>query len=356
SGFLLDNLSLMALTVATGFVVDDAIVVVENIARHVEEGMQPMKAALKGSREVGFTVLSISLSLIAVFTPLIFMGGLVGRLFREFALTMSAAVAISLVASLTVTPMLASRVLAPETEKSGFFKVCERFFNWLQRGYVRQLDWALAHRGPVLLLLAGTIVLNGFLIAVAPKGFFPTQDVGGIQGGVRADQAMSFQQLSDKFKQLVNIIQKDPAVAGEVAFSGGSRSGGGFVFVNLKPRAEREDVNAVIERLRPKLARVRGVSLFLNPVQDIQAGGRQTSSSYQYVMQADNPQTLADAGDKMLRALKAKPNEVADVDIDQQDAGASAYVTVDRVAAARLGIPMYIIDDTLYDAFGQRQV
>ncbi len=357
SGFLLDNLSLMALTVATGFVVDDAIVVVENIARHIEDGMAPMEAALIGAGEVGFTVLSISLSLIAVFVPLIFMGGLVGRLFREFALTMTAAVAISLVISLTTTPMLAARIISRTHEREGrIFRAARRSFDWAQARYTRSLDWALDNRGAVLLLLAGAVALNVYLLVVAPKGFFPQQDTGGMIGGVRADQSMSFNDLQDKLTRIVRIVKADPAVASVVAFTGGARAGGGFLFSVLKPRGNRDPVNVVIERLRPKLARIRGVSLFLNPVQDLQAGGRQTTSTYQYVLQADDPDLLKSAGDRLVTALKRQPAVITDVDIDQQDAGASAYVTVDRVSAARLGIAMNTIDNTLYDAFGQRQV
>ncbi|WDF73186.1 efflux RND transporter permease subunit [Novosphingobium sp. KACC 22771] len=358
SGFLLDNLSLMALTVATGFVVDDAIVVVENIARHVEEGMKPLQAALRGAREVGFTVLSISLSLVAVFVPLIFMGGVMGRLMREFALTMTAAVGISLIASLTVTPMLAGRVLAaPGTEKdNALFRHSRRFFDWLHSRYARRLEWALNHRGPVLLLLLGAVILNVFLIVVAPKGLLPQQDTGAMTGGLRVDQSMSFAATSDKLTQAANIIRSDPAVATLVAFTGGGRAGSGFMFVNLKPRGERPPINDVIARLRPKLAQVRGVSVFLNPVQDLQAGGRQSSATYQYVLHAESAQMLREAGDKLVQALKAQPQAITDVDIDQQDAGASAFVTVDRNRAASLGITMNTIDQTLYDAFGQRQV
>ena len=356
AGFLLDNLSLMALTVSTGFVVDDAIVVVENIARHIEAGMKPLPAALLGAREVGFTVLSISLSLVAVFVPLIFMGGIVGRLFREFALTMTAAVAISLVVSLTTTPMLAARILRNEEKEGRLFATARRVFDAAQRQYARNLDWALSNRGPVLLLLLGAVVLNVYLIVVAPKGFFPSQDTGGMMGGVRADQSISFGQLQQKFTQVAKIVKADPGVASVVAFAGGSRAGGGFMFATLKPRGQRDTVDEVIARLRPKLARVRGISLFLNPIQDLQVGGRQTNSTYQYVLEADNPDLLKSAGDRLVAGLKAQPAAISDVDIDVQDAGASAYVTVDRQSAARLGIPMTMIDNTLYDAFGQRQV
>ena len=364
SGFLLDNLSLMALTVATGFVVDDAIVVVENIARHVETGIKPLPAALRGAREIGFTVLSITISLIAVFIPLVFMGGILGRLLREFALTMTAAVAISLVAALTVTPMLAARLLESERERDAHvdrfsrpvFERSKRFFDWLHRQYTRQLDWALNHRGPVLLMLLGAVVLNVYCLTIAPKGLLPQQDTGSMAGGLRIDQSLSFRGLSAKFRQIEAIVRSDPAVANVVAFAGGGRGGSGFMFVNLKSRGERDGVNDVIARLRPKLARVRGVSLFLNPVQDLQIGGRQSTSTYQYVLYAETPDQLADAGARLVKALKAKPAMISDVDIDQQDAGSTTYVTVDRDRASSLGISTVSIDNTLYDAFGQRQV
>ena len=364
SGFLLDNLSLMALTVATGFVVDDAIVVVENIARHIEAGMKPIPAALRGAREVGFTVLSISISLIAVFIPLVFMGGILGRLLREFALTMTAAVGISLIASLTVTPMLAARLMTPGLGHGGrhdpisrvLFAGSARFFDWLQGTYARQLDWALRHRGPVLALLAGAVVLNGYCIAIAPKGFLPQQDTGSMVGGLRVDQSLSFGEISAKLTQIEKIVRSDPAVATVVAFAGGGRAGSGFMFVNLKPRSTRDPVADVIQRLRPKLARVRGVSMFLNAVQDLQVGGRQTTSAYQYVLYADSPDVLADAGGRLVRALKAQPQFITDVDIDQQDAGAAVYVHVDRDRASQLGLSLINVDNTLYDAFGQRQV
>lgn len=364
AGFLLDNLSLMALTVATGFVVDDAIVVVENITRHVEAGIKPLPAALRGAREVGFTVLSISISLIAVFIPLLFMGGIFGRLLREFALTMSTAVAISLVASLTVTPMLAARLLENEHEREAHvdrysrvvFDRSRRVFDWLHRGYTRQLDWALDHRGPVLLMLLGAVVLNVYCIAIAPKGLLPQQDTGSMAGGLRVDQSLSFQEINSKLRQIAEIVRSDPAVVNVVAFAGGGRAGSGFMFVNLKSRDQRIGVTDVIARLRPRLARVRGVNLFLNPVQDLQIGGRQTTSQYQYVLYADSPEALADAGSRLVKALKAQPGKITDVDIDQQDAGATTYVTVDRDRASSLGMSLVTIDNTLYDAFGQRQV
>jgi multidrug efflux pump len=355
-GFSLDNLSLMALTVATGFVVDDAIVVVENISRHIEDGVPPFDAALRGAREVGFTVLSISLSLVAVFIPLIFMGGLVGRLFREFALTMSIAVTISLVVSLTTTPMLAAYVLSGEENEGRVMRTARRGFEWAQARYTISLDWALANRAAVLLLLAGTIALNVYLIVLAPKGFFPQQDTGAIMGGIRADQSISFRDMKTKLSQIVKVIKHDPAISTVVAFTGGSRAGGGFLFASLKPRGERDKIDVVIARLRPKLGRISGVSAFLNPVQDLQVGGRQTNSTYQFVLKADSAAVLQDASTRLTDALKKETDVLTDVDVDEQDAGADAYVMVNRDAASRLGIDLLDVDNTLYDAFGQRQV
>ncbi|EED41366.1 RND transporter, HAE1/HME family, permease protein [Stenotrophomonas sp. SKA14] len=357
--FSLDNLSLMALTVATGFVVDDAIVVVENISRHIEDGMQARAAALLGAGEVGFTVLSISTSLIAVFVPLIFMGGLIGRIFREFALTLSIAVAISLLVSLTVTPMMASLLLVPpaQGEQQGrLMRSVQQGFDRMQQRYVRSLDWALAHRGVMLLSLALAIALNVYLMVVAPKGFFPAQDTGALNGGIRADQSISFTALRDGLAQAVKIIRADPAVQDVVAFSGGSRAGGGFLFVVLVPRGQRPPVAEVVARLRPKLAGIEGVATTLNPVQDLNVGGRQTTSMYQYVLKAEDADQLQQASTRLLAALKPHSDVLVDLNVDQQDAGASAYVEVDRDAAARLGVSMQSVDNALYDAFGQRQV
>ncbi|HEY4369441.1 MAG TPA: efflux RND transporter permease subunit [Steroidobacteraceae bacterium] len=354
-GFSLNNLSLMALTVATGFVVDDAIVVLENITRHVEEGMSKREAALRGAREVGFTVISISLSLVAVFIPLLFMGGIIGRLFREFAVTMSVAVLISLVISLTTTPMLASLILQDRPQPSRFGDAAERIFNRVQHGYARSLDWALANRGATLLLLFGAVLLNVFLLIQVPKGFFPEQDTGSLAGGLRADQSISFSAMQDKLKRIVAIINSDPAVATVVAFTGGSRAGGGFMFVSLKPRDERDPTRIVTQRLRPKLAQVTGVSVFLNPVQDMRVGGRGSNSAYQYTLKGDDRAQLRTAALKLTEALKHEPLLV-DVDVDQSDAGTEVYVNVDRDKAARLGLDHRTIDAVLYDGFGQRQV
>ena len=355
AGFSLNNLSLMALTIATGFVVDDAIVVLENISRHVEEGMRPRDAALKGAREVGFTVLSISISLVAVFIPLLFMGGIIGRLFHEFAVTMSVAVMISLAISLTTTPMLASLLLRNEPQPNRFSGWFERFFGNIQQRYARSLDWALANRGLVLLALAATVALNIFLLTISPKGFFPEQDTGMLQGGLKADQSISFQDMQQKLTRIVRIIRRDPGVATVTAFTGGRRAGGGFLFVTLKPRSERGTSREIISRLRPKLSRVTGVSAFLNPVQDLRMGGRQSNSTYQYTLKADNVSTLKSAGEKLASLLKADPM-LTDVDVDEQDGGAEIYVKVDKEAASRMGVDSRAVDAALYNAFGQRQV
>jgi multidrug efflux pump len=360
-GFSMNNLSLMALTVATGFVVDDAIVVLENTSRHVETGMDRMKAALLGAQEVGFTVLSISLSLVAVFIPLLFMGGQVGRLFREFAVTLSAAVMISLVISLTTTPMLCAVFLKPgqlHREPGRIARFFERGFGKVLKGYEHALDWALDSKLLVMLILAFVVGLNVFLFSAAPKGFFPQQDTGQINGGMRADQSISFQAMQQKLKQLVNIIKSDPAVDTVVGFTGGSRAGGGFMFLNLKPASERakgESGQAVIARLRPKLARVTGVQLFLNPVQDLRMGGRQSNSTYQYTLKSDNRADLRMWATKLADAMKAE-KALTDVDTDQAENGVETYVDIDKESAARLGISAKDIDNALYNAFGQRQV
>ena len=360
-GFSLNNLSLMALTVATGFVVDDAIVVLENISRHLEQGMQRFDAALLGAREVGFTVLSISLSLVAVFIPLLFMGGQVGRLFREFAVTLSAAVLISLLISLTTTPMMCAWLLKPGAGKDR--RPPGRLAHWFERGYKRtlrvyeiSLDWALSHRWLMMFILLAVIGMNVYLFIAAPKGFFPQQDTGQLNGGLRADQSISFQAMQGKLRQLIDIIRRDPAVDTVVGFTGGARAGGGFMFVNLKPHGERkESGQAVIARLRPQLARVAGVSLFLNPVQDLRMGGRQSNATYQYTLKSDNIADLKLWATRLADAMKSQP-ALTDVDTDQQDSGVQTFVTVDRDSAARLGLSARDVDNALYDSFGQRQV
>ena len=358
-GYSLNNLSLMALTVATGFVVDDAIVVLENVSRHIEAGMGRFEAALRGAREVGFTVLSISVSLIAVFIPLLFMGGQVGRLFREFAVTLSAAVLISLLISLTTTPMMCAWMLKPEHEKTPPGKVSrffERQFDHIQRLYGNSLDWALNHRWIVLLILSGVIALNIFLFSVIPKGFFPQQDTGQLNVGFRADQSISFQAMQVKLRQLVEILRKDPAVDTVAGFAGGSRPGGGFVFVNLKPIEQRkESGQAVISRLRPKIARVTGISAFLNPVQDLRMGSRRDANTIQYTLKSDNLSDLRIWSGKLTEALK-RNSALVDIDTDLQQNGVETFVDIDRDAAARLGVTARDINNALYNAFGQRQV
>jgi multidrug efflux pump len=358
-GFSLNNLSLMALTVATGFVVDDAIVVLENTSRHIERGMDRMQAALLGAREVGFTVLSISLSLVAVFIPLLFMGGQVGRLFREFAVTLSAAVLISLVISLTTTPMMCAWLLRradPARRPNRIARWAERGFARVLRGYEHALDWALDSTLLVMLILLFVVALNVYLFAAAPKGFFPQQDTGQLNGGMRADQSISFQAMQGKLHQLVDIIRRDPAVDTVVGFTGGSRAGGGFMFVNLKPVSERSDGGqAVIARLRPQLAQVTGVSLFLNPVQDLRMGGRSSNSTYQYTLKSDNRADLKLWAMRLADAMKRQP-ALVDVDTDQAENGVETYVSIDKDSAARMGIGTRDIDNALYNAFGQRQV
>jgi len=358
-GFSLNNLSLMALTVATGFVVDDAIVVLENTARHIEQGMDRMQAALLGAREVGFTVLSISMSLVAVFIPLLFMGGQVGRLFREFAVTLSAAVMISLVISLTTTPMMCAWLLKPgaaERQPGRLAQWAERGFDWVHKTYAHSLDWALGSIALMMVIFFFVIGLNVYLFAQAPKGFFPQQDTGQINGGIRADQSISFQAMQEKLKQLVDIIRADPAVATVVGFTGGSRAGGGFMFINLKPVSDRDvGGQAVIARLRPRLAQVTGVSLFLNPVQDLRMGGRQSNSTYQYTLKSDKREDLKLWAGKLADAMK-RQEALVDVDTDQAENGVEMYVKIDKDSAARLGINPRDVDNALYNAFGQRQV
>ena len=360
-GFSLNNLSLMALTVATGFVVDDAIVVLENTARHIESGMDRMKAALLGAREVGFTVLSISLSLVAVFIPLLFMGGQVGRLFREFAVTLSVAVMISLVISLTTTPMMCAWLLRREKKekKPGMLaRWSEKGFGGVLRSYEHALDWALDSKLLVMVILVFVVGLNVYLFSAAPKGFFPQQDTGQLNGGIRADQSISFQAMQGKLRQLVNIIRKDPAVDTVVAFTGGGRAGGGFMFINLKPISERKEGEAgqaVIARLRPQLARVTGVSIFLNPVQDLRMGGRSSNSTYQYTLKSDNANDLKQWATRLAEAMKRQP-ALVDVDTDQAENGVETFVTIDKETASRLGITTREVDNALYNNFGQRQV
>jgi multidrug efflux pump len=365
-GFSLDNLSLMALTVATGFVVDDAIVVLENISRHVEEGMSRFQAALLGAREVGFTVLAMSLSLIAVFIPILLMGGIVGRTFREFAITLSVAIIISLIVSLTTTPMMCAHVLKRGTDQQGrFMQAMERGFNAMRDFYGRTLNSALAHPLPVVLVLLITVALNVYLYTIIPKGFFPQQDTGSLVGNLRADQSISFQAMSQKLREVQSIVQSDPAVQDVVGFTGGGGGGPGGgggatntanLFVGLKPLNLRKvSSDRVITRLRLKLARITGVRLFLQSIQDIRSGGRQSNSQYQYTVLSDDLNLLYEWMPKITDALKEVP-ELEDINSDRQDNGLDVALNIDRSTAARLGVNLSEIDNTLYDAFGQRQV
>ncbi|CAJ6179866.1 multidrug resistance protein mdtC [Burkholderia pseudomallei] len=358
-GFSLNNLSLMALIVATGFVVDDAIVVLENIARHIENGTPRLQAAFDGAREVGFTVLSISLSLVAVFLPILLMGGIVGRLFREFALTLSLAIAVSLVVSLTLTPMMCARLLpeanAPRDE-GRVARWLERGFEWMQRGYERTLSWALRHPFTILMTLVATIALNIALYIVVPKGFFPQQDTGLMIGGIQADQTTSFQAMKLRFTEMMRIIRANPNVANVAGFTGGAQTNSGFMFVALKDKPQRKlSADQVIQQLRPQLAEVAGARTFLQAAQDIRAGGRQSNAQYQFTLLGDSTAELYKWGPILTEALQKRP-ELADVNSDQQQGGLEAMVTIDRATAARLGIKPAQIDNTLYDAFGQRQV
>ena len=358
-GFSLDNLSLMALTISTGFVVDDAIVVLENIARHMEEGVPRLRAALMGAGEVGFTVLSISTSLIAVFLPILLMGGIVGRLFREFALTLSLAIVVSLVISLTTTPMMCAlflRVAPPRRERGWFFRRTEAAFARMQGFYERTLAWSLDRALLVMVVLAATIALNVFLFVVIPKGFFPQQDTGALMGMVQADQSTSFQAMRTKLTAIQKIVGHDPAVASVVGFTGGRQTNVANIYVALKPLTQR-DVSAdqVIARLRPKLGHVAGARLFLQAVQDLRVGGRQSNAQYQYTLQADDAPTLYAWAPKLTDALQKDP-ALADVNSDQQQSGLETDLVIDRDTAARLNLTPATIDNTLYDAFGQRQV
>lgn len=357
-GFSLDNLSLMALTVASGFVVDDAIVVLENTSRHIEKGMNSLEAALLGAREVGFTVLSISVSLVAVFIPILFMDGQVGRLFREFAVTLSVAVIISLMISLTTTPMLCALLLKAEKDHppGRVARGLERAFTAVRDHYEGSLNWALRHTRIIMLVLVAVVGLNIYLFITVPKGFFPQQDNGQLNGGLRADQSISFTAMRGKLKQLIDIMKADPAVDTVVGFTGGGRAGGGFVFVNLKPLSQRTDSSQkVIARLRPQLAKVTGVSLFLNPSQDLRMGGRQSNSTYQYTLKSDNLTDLKTWTNKLAEAMKGQ-EAIVDIDTDQQENGVETFVNVDKAKAAQYGVSSKDIDNVLYDGFGQRQV
>ncbi len=364
-GYSVDNLSLMALTIATGFVVDDAIVVIENITRHIEQGMAPMQAALHGAAEIGFTVLSISVSLIAVFIPILLMPGIVGRLFREFAITLSVAIVLSLVISLTMTPMMCARLSSREEEgvkHNIFYRMSGASVDFLKLGYEKSLAWVLRHQPLTLGVTMATIALTVYLYIIVPKGFFPQQDVGRLSGTILADQATSFQAMRDRVLDLVKIVLQDPAVDNLNAYVGGSSGGGGSALnsgkmnVTLKPLNDRKiSSDEVIARLRPKLSRIPGASLYLQAVQDLRIGGRSTGAQYQYTLQSDSVSELNEWAPKVFQKLRSLP-QLADVNSDQQDRGLAAMLEIDRPTAGRMGISAGLIDNTLYDAFGQRQV
>ena len=366
-GYSLNNLTLMALTVATGFVVDDAIVVLENISRHLEKGVPRLEAALRGAREVGFTVLTISLSLVAVFIPLLFMGGAVGRMFREFAMTLSIAVMISLVISLTTTPMMCAMLLKPQRDAAERQSVAQRSRGAVARGLARAqgalerayghaLDWSLAAPWTVMAVLAVVVALNVYLFMAIPKGFFPEQDNGQLQGGLRADQSISSSALAEKLQQAVDIVRRDPAVATVVGFSGGGGAGGGFLSAALKPTSERkESTREVINRLRPQLNQITGLRVFLNPVQELRMGGRSTSSTYQFTLKADNQADLKTWVQRLSEQMK-QDARLTDVDDDQTENGVETFIDIDRDRAAQLGVTTSAINSALYNAFGQRSV
>ena len=358
-GFSLNNLSLMALTISTGFVVDDAIVVLENVMRHVEGGMKPYPAALLGAREIGFTVVSMSTSLIAVFIPILLMGGIVGRLFREFAVTLSAAIAVSLVVSLTTTPMLCARFLKAHDPGShgALYRLSERGWLWLNRTYKTTVGWVLRHKRFTLAIAILMVVVNVWLYIIIPKGFFPQQDTGRMTGMIMGDQDVSFLNMRDKTNQFIRIVKQDPAVQDVLASVGGnSAQNQGRMFVTLKPLAQRKiSVDQVIARLRPKVSHIPGATLYFQGVQDLQIGGRQSNAQFQYTLSGENLNELYEWAPQLLQKLRKIP-QLKDVNSDQQVSGLEENVIIDRDTASRLGITPSQIDNILYDAFGQRQI
>ncbi|MBV9610919.1 MAG: efflux RND transporter permease subunit, partial [Acidobacteriaceae bacterium] len=358
-GFSIDNLSLMALTISTGFVVDDAIVVLENITRYREHGMSAMQAALRGAAEIGPTVLSISISLVAVFIPILLMGGIVGRLFREFAVTLSVTILVSLLVSLTTTPVMCSRLLSDEKRHGKLYQASEKVFAFILKIYEHSLAWVLRNSALVLLIAVGTLALNIYLYIVVPKGFFPQQDTGRLNGNFLGDQDTSFQAMQRKMVQLAGIVQHDPDVATIQAFSGG---GGGTTtnsarcFITLKPLGQRKaTADQIIGRLRPRLSTVPGVTLFLQASQDIRVGGRQSAAQYQFTMQSDNLDELTHWAPILTNLMKKMP-ELTDVNSDQQNNGLEANLIIDRNTASRLGVTPQSLDNILYDAFGEREI
>jgi len=363
AGFSLDNLSLMALTISTGFVVDDAIVVIENITRYLEKGMNPMIAALKGAREIGSTVVTMSVSLIAVFIPLLLMQGIVGRLLREFAITLSVAIVVSMLVSLTATPMMCAHLLREHQSHGRIYRTVDSAFNGLISLYGRALSFVLRHSFATLMVLLTTIGLNVYLFNRVPKGFFPQQDNGRMSGQILADQDTSFQSMDKTLLKMVDIVAADPAVSTVIGFTGGGGGGGGASTINqgrlfaaLKPLAERKiTVDYIMQRLRPKLAKIPGATLYLQANQDLRVGGRNSAALYQFTMRGDNLSDLLIYAPRMFHELRAIPI-IVDVNSDQQNRGLQSMITYDRETAARFGISPQLLDDTLYDAFGQRQV
>ena len=361
-GFSLNNLSLMALTISTGFVVDDAIVMIENIARYIEAGEAPLAAALKGSQQIGFTILSLTVSLIAVLIPLLFMGDVVGRLFREFAITLGVTILISAVVSLTLTPMMCARILkhVPEERQGRFYHASGVFLERLIAAYGRTLQWVLRHQTATLVVAVGTLVLTVLLYIVVPKGFFPVQDTGAIQGISEASQSISFPVMAERQQALAAVILKDPAVASLSTYIGvdgtNTTLNSGRILINLKSLDER-DANAseIIRRLQPELAKVAGISLFMQPVQDLTVDARVSRTQFQYTLEDPDFNELNSWSPKLVDLLKIRP-ELSDVSSDQQDQGLRVTLDIDRSTAARFGITPQNIDDALYDAFGQRQV
>jgi len=356
-GYSLDNLSLMALTISTGFVVDDAIVVTENITRHLEKGMSPLKAALHGSKEIGFTVLSISLSLIAVFIPILLMGGIVGRLLREFAVTLAVAIMVSMVISLTTTPMMCALLLKPEKKTHGrIYHFTENLFNRLLGAYEYTLTKVLLHPALTLIVLLLTIGLNVYLFIHVSKGFFPQQDTGRLMGSILADQDTSFDAMNQRLQQMNKIVLAAPGVQSIASFTGGGRGvNTAQMFITLKPLAQRKSADLIIADLRPKLARIPGATLYLQSAQDLVIGGRQSQAQYQYTLQSDDFSDVAEWAPKLLAELKKIPT-LTDVNSDQQNLGLQSELEYDRDTASRFGISSELLDNTLYDAFGQRQV
>jgi multidrug efflux pump len=359
-GYSLDNLSLMALTISTGFVVDDAIVVIENIARYREQGLAPFEAAVRGAREISFTVISISVSLVAVFIPILLMGGIVGRLFREFAVTLSTAVAVSLVVSLTTTPMMCAKLLRPERDevRGRFYRISQNAFDRALNGYAVGLKWVLRHSRLTLGIALATLGLSVYLFTVIPKGFFPQQDTGRLMGAIQADQDTSFQAMRNRLSQFVGMIKADPAVDHVIGFAGGGAGGTNTarMFIALKPLAERKvSADQVIAQLHKKTSRIAGATLYLQAVQDLRIGGRQSNALYQYTLQGSDLRELNQWAPRLLQKMRTLPM-LTEVNSDQQNSGLQATLVVDRDTASRLGLTQQQIDDTLYDAFGQRQV